>query len=97
MPKWVLPLLILIGLYVLSVGPLVTYFSKSTGGKKMVPNWVRNYGEPYLWLYGRSPEPIQNISDGYFHWCEGMLLKSEEGIDTMKEQAAPRPPLPFGF
>ena len=96
MPKWVLPLLILIGLYVVSVGPLVTYFSKENDGSKMVPAWLRKYGEPYLWLYNQSPEPVQKISDGYFHWCENLMAKSEEQIDIMKDQAAPHGPLPVG-
>ena len=96
MPKWVLPLLILIGLYVLSVGPLVTYFSREHAGSKMVPAWLRTYGGPYLWVYSRSPQPMQDISDGYFKWCEGLIARSEEQVDMMKKQAAPPGPLPLG-
>jgi hypothetical protein len=94
MPKWVLPLLILIGLYVLSVGPMVTYFSRTSGKVTMVPSWLRSYGGPYLWLYAQAPEPVQNISDGYFRWCKGMLAKAQE--DAGKTPDQPRPPLLLG-
>ena len=96
MPRWFLPIVILISLYVLSVGPLVTYFSKHSKGATMVPTWLRSYGSPYLWVYGQSPKPVQEISDGYFRWCKDMLAKSAEEAELMKKQGVPQGPLPMG-
>lgn len=97
MPKWVLPLLVLLGLYLLSVGPLVTYTSRENGRGTMVPAWVRSYGSPYLWLYEQSPKELRNISDGYFRWCAGMLTKAEKEAELMKDGVTPRPPPLFGL
>lgn len=93
MPRWVLPVLILIGLYVLSVNPLVAYFSRGSGGQIMVPTWLRSYGSPYLWAYENSPKPLQNISDSYFQWCRGYLAQAEEDIKDMGRSSSGGIPL----
>jgi hypothetical protein len=95
MPRWVLPLLILLGLYVLSVNPFVAYFSRGSGASLMVPTWLRTYGAAYLWAYDNSPKQVQNLSDGYLRWCVGHLAKSEQEIEKMKGPGPP-PLLPMG-
>ena len=96
MPRWVLPLLILIGLYVLSVGPMVAHYSRETGGQMMVPSWLRSYGTPYRWAYNNSPQPLKDISDGYFEWCKGMREQVPSGSNLLTpQQAAPLQPPPI--
>lgn len=98
MSKWVLLLLVLIGLYALSMGPLVGHYSHKSGKKVMVPTWLRNYGGPYLWAYANSPKPVQELSDSYFRWCKDKLAKSEGQLENLKTQGAPNKPPPiFGF
>jgi hypothetical protein len=95
MPKWVLPVLVLLGLYILSVNPLVAYFSRGTGKNLMVPTWLRTYGGAYLWAYDSSPKQLQEISDAYLRWCSRFLAESQEKVEKMTDPGPP-PLLPIG-
>ena len=98
MSKWVLLLLVLLGLYVLSMGPLVGHYSHKSGKTVMVPPWLRSYGGPYLWAYANAPKPVQELSDSYFRWCKDKLANSEKQIESLKTKGAPNQPPPiFGF
>jgi hypothetical protein len=95
MPRWVLPVLVLLGLYILSVNPLVAYFSRGSGGELMVPTWLRSYGSLYLWAYDSSPKQVQDVSDAYLRLCKSWLDRSQDEIENIKGPGPP-PLLPIG-